>query len=285
MPAEVNFSRAGQTGQPSPSIWADCPKTLLNDLGLGFYADVQFQGVPTGTLAAALDVNMVSFGNGALKIDADTDTVLTQVADTRGGALRIETDGDDNDAAALYSQPFGRVVKNSGQKLWFEAIIAQPDISEDYGVFIGLAEADAVDGTTTTARDVVADDAAANDVVDESVLGFIRDNGDADAYDLIVKKDDGTAANPATDVTNSTALDSDDRASLTDDAEHKLGIRFDGRDKLQYYVDGVKVAEDTVDSTVDQSHDLCVVVGIKTGGDAAEQLDVRRVRFAFQERS
>jgi len=285
MPAEVNFSQAGETGQPSPSIWADCPKTLLNDLGLGFYADVQFQGAPTGTLAAALDVNQTAFGAGALKIDADTDTVLTQVAGKRGGALRIETDGDDNDAAALYSQPFGRIVKNSGQKLWFEAIVAQPDVSEDYGVFVGLAEEDAVDGTTATARDVISDNAASNAVVAESVLGFIRDNGDVDAYDLILKKDAGTAANPATDVTNATAIASDNRASLTDGAEFKLGIRFDGRDKLQYFVDGIKVTEDTVDSTIDQSHDYCAVIGIKTGTGAAEQVDVRRVRFAFQERS
>lgn len=267
--------------QLSPSIWGDCPNTLLNDKGLGYFADVVFLGAPTGTLAAALDVNMISFGN-ALKIDADTDTVLTQVADKRGGALRIETDGDDNDAAALFSQPFGDIVLNSGNRLWFEAIIGQTDISEDYGVFVGLAEADAVDGTTTTARDVISDGAASNAVVAESVLGFIRDNGDTDAFDIILKKDAGTAANPATNVTANAALPSADQASLTDNAYWRLGITFDGRNKIKYWVNGYVVATDTVDSTIDQAHDYCVVIGIKTGTATAEQLDVRRVRFGFQ---
>jgi len=290
MPAEVNFSQPGQVGsltatsQPSPSIWKDCPKGLLNDLGLGLFQDLSFAGFPTGTLAAALDVNMVAFGQ-ALKVDADTDTVLADVSTARGGALQLQTDGDDNDAVALFSQPIGPIVRNSGNKLWFETEVAHVDVSEDYGVFVGLVEEDAIDGTTTTARDVLDDNVAANGLVAESVIGFIRDAGDLDAWDVVVTKDGGTAFNPLTDVTNATAIASGDRASLADNAYYKLGIKFDGRETIEFFVNGTLVGSDDVDGTYDQAHDYCVVIGLKTGTAAAEDFIVKRVRFAYQTRA
>lgn len=280
----VGYDNAGESDQPSPSIWGDCPNTLLNDKGLGFFADVQFMGAPTGTLAAALDVSMISFG-GMAKLDADTDTVLAQKDGERGGCLTVTTDGDDNDAAAVFIEPFGKIVKNSGQRLWMEAIIALGDISEDFGAFVGLAERDALDGTTGDgARDVVDDGAASNGLIEESVIGFIRDAGDLDAWDAVYKKDAGTEVNPLTDVTNATAIDSDDRASLEDNVFFKLGLTFDGRDKLKWWVDGIHVATQTVDSTIDQSHDFGAVVCIKTGTAAAEQYHLKRLRVGFQER-
>jgi len=282
----VNFGEPGQLDQVSPSIWKDCPNALLNELGLGFYADVTFQGAPTGVLAAALDITMVSFGGGALKLDADTDTVLTQRADIRGGALLIETDGDDNDAAALFSQPFGRIVRNSGQKLWFEVIAAPGDVDADMGTFLGLVEADAVDSTTTTARDVLSDNVTGGLLVDESMIGFLHDNGNDDAYDLVYSKDAGATVTVLADVTNAAAITAAGGtvASLADGVFHKYGLKFDGRQTITVFVDGHKVAAVDVDSTFDQAKDLCVVLGIKTGAAAVEQLSVKRVRWAFQER-
>jgi hypothetical protein len=280
---EIGFSQVGEAAQPSPSIWSDCPGETLNSNAEGFYFDVQFMGPPTGILAAALDVNMVSFGN-ALKLDADTDTVLAMVADAQGGALSIETDGDDNDAAALFSQPFGKITKNSGQRLWFEAIVAAGDVDADMGIFVGIVEADAVDGTTTTARDVLSNDVASNSLVDESLIGFVQDNGDDNAFDAVYKKDAGTLVNVLNDVTNATAIPLASRAALTDGAFFKLGLRFDGRDKLTFYANGYEVAVQTVDTTIDQAKDYCAVVAVKTGAGAAEQVHVRRVRFASKVR-
>lgn len=280
----IGFSQIGDADKPSPSIWGDCPNTLLNDQSKGYFRHVDFLGAPTGTLAAALDSTMLAFGD-ALKIDCDTDTVLTQGGSDRGGVLVIETDADDNDAAALFSQPFGKITRNSGQKLWFEAYAAAGDVDADMGIFIGLAEEDAVDGTTTTARDVLSDNVAANGVVAESLIGFIQDNGDDNAFDVIYKKDAGTAVNPYTDVTNSAAITAagGTAASLTDATLFKLGIRFDGRQTLYFYVNGYLIGTQDVDSTIDQSKDYCVVCGIKTGTTAAEQLSLGWVRYAFQE--
>lgn len=273
----VNFSHVGESDKPSPSIWKDCRGNILNDLGLGVFRHVDFLGAPTGTLAAALDVTMVSFGD-ALKIDADTDTVLSLVASTTNGLLQIETDADDNDAAALFSEPFCRVVKNSGKKVWLEAYVASGDVDADLGVFFGLVEEAGAD------RDVLADNVGSNGVVTESLIGFVQDTGDDDAFDAIYRKDAGTVVEVLNDVTNATAIDSDDRASLTDDTLVKLGLKFDGRDRLQFFVDGVKVAEQSVDSTVDQSKDLCAVLGIKTGTTAAEHVRCGWFRYAYQER-
>lgn len=265
----VSFSRPGPSDQVSPSIWGDCPNTLLEDLGLGFFRDIRFDGRSVTAL-----------------MDEDNDSVTyAQLDGERGGGISVTTGSSDNNAAALFLEPMGRIVKNSGNKLWFEAIVAPGDVDADLGFFVGLTERDALDGTTGSgARDVVADDAGSNALIDESCIGFIQDNGDDDAFDAIYKKDDGTAVNPATDVTNDSALDSDEQASLTDGAFWKLGLKFDGKETLSWWVNGVKVAEQTVDDTIDQSHDLGPVLCIKTGAAAAEAFHVKRVRCAFQER-
>jgi len=274
---QIGFSQVGDSNQPSPSIWGDCPNTLLQDKGLGYFAHVDFLGAPTGVLATALDATTCSFGGG-LKISCDTDTVLAMKAAEQGGYLDIETDGDDNDAAALFSQPFGSIVKNSGKKLWFEARLELGAIG-DQGVFVGLVE------EAGATLDVIADNAGADGVVGKSLIGFVCDNGDTDAFDAIYRKDAGAVVDVLNDVTNATAIPSDERAAVARDTEVKLGLRFDGRDKLTWYVNGTPVAHRIVDGTIDQSKNYCAIVGIKTGAAAAQSIAVDWVRFAAQVRS
>ena len=274
---QVGFSQTGDSNQPSPSIWGDCPKTLLSDKGLGYFGHVDFLGAYTGTLAAALDVNQASFGD-SLKLSADTDTVLSMKASEQGGYLDIETDNDDNDAAALFSQPLGPITKNTGNKLWFEARLELGAIG-DQGVFVGLVE------EAGATLDVVADDAGADGVVTESLIGFTCDGGNTDAFDAIYRKDAGTVVTALADVTNATAIPLADRAVVAANTEVKLGLKFDGRDKLAWFVNGVKVIEMTLDSTFDQSKNYCAIVGLKTGAEAAQSIAVDWVRFAYQARS
>lgn len=275
MPAEVGFSQAGEATQPSPSIWGDCPNNLLNDLGLGQFIDVRFdEGSPLGTVATT--VVRPSPGPG-LSLDCDDDTVLARTSDGKG--LSIETDGDDNDAAAVFSAPLGAITRHSGKKFWFEAIVAPGDVDDDMATYVGLVE------NAGLSRDVIADDVAADGVIGESLIGYIQDLGDPDAYDLLYRKDAGTVVSVATDVTNSTQIASADRASLTDGTFVKLGIRFDGRQTLHFYVNGVKIATQDVDSTVDQTKEYGVIVAIKTGDAAAEQIHLKRIRAGYQERS
>ena len=281
MPSTANFSQIGDADKPSPSIWADCPKTLLNDLGLGYFFHEDFIGGPTtstATAATAVTPHMT--------LSADTATVLTHKSAETGGYLDIETDGDDNDAAALFTQQLGTITANSGKKFWLEARIEVGAVA-DQGIFLGIAEEDALDGTTTNALDVLSDDVASNSVVAESLAGFIVDAGDTDAVDIILKKDAGTAANPATDVTNSAQITAGGgtAAALAANTEVKLGMRFDGRETMYFYVNGHKVATDTVDATWDQSKTYGVVMGIKTGTAAAVSFACDWIRVGYQSKS
>lgn len=281
----ANFSQIGDATKPSPSIWADCPKTLLNDLGLGYFFHEDFIAFPTGVLAAALDTTMVTIGSN-LMLDADTDTVLADKSAETGGYIDVETDADDNDAAAFFTQQLGTITANSQKKFWLEARVEVGAVA-DQGFFLGIAEEDALDGTTTTARDVLSNDVANNSVVAESLAGFIVDAGNTDAIDIVLKKDAGTAEALATDVTNSAQITAGGGtvAALAANTEVKLGMRFDGRETMHFYVNGHKVATDTVDSNWDQSKTYGVVMGMKTGTTAAVSFACDWIRVGYQDKS
>jgi len=273
----VGYDNAGEANQPSPIIWKDCPLSNLNDNGTGYFAHEDFLGPTTGTLAAALDATLMSFG-GNLAVDADTDTVLSAKAGEEGGWLDVETDGDDNDAVAIYTEPLGPITKNSGKKLWMESYVELGDTDADQGFFFGVVE------EAGASRDVLADDVAAQGVIGESLMGFLVDNGDDDAVDIVYRKDAGSVVEVASDVTNSTQIASGSRASLTDDTPVKLGMRFDGIETIRFYVNGVQVASQTVDSTVDQSKAMCIIMALKTGDAAAESFATDWIRYGYEAR-
>jgi hypothetical protein len=273
----VGYDNAGEANQPSPIIWKDCPLSNLNDFGTGYFAHEDFLGPPTGTLAASLDVTLRSFG-GNLAVDADTDTVLSAKAGEEGGWLDVETDGDDNDAVALYTEPLGPITKNSGKKLWLESYVELGDTDADQGFFFGVVE------EAGASRDVLADDVAAQGVIGESLIGFLVDNGDDDAVDIVYRKDSDSVVEVASDVTNSTQIASGNRASLADDTPVKLGMRFDGIETIRFYVNGVQVATQTVDSTIDQSKAMCGIMALKTGAAAAESFATDWIRYGYEAR-
>lgn len=278
----IGYDNPGDAAQPSPAIWGDCPNTILNDKGLGVFLHEDFQS----PLAITTTTDSAPVASGAFSYKGDTDTSITSVADTPTGIVDIETDTTAGDAGTLVGNAFAKVVKNSGNKVWFEARVAPGDVDDDMGTFVGLVEEDGAD------EDVIADDPATNaSVVGESLIGFFQNNADPDAYNAIYRKDADTVVEVLADVTNATALDESDRASLVDGVAstgagfHKYGIYFNGRTTLSFFVDGVKVATQEVDSTVDQSKFYAPIVAVKTGDTAAEKIFVDWVRAAYQERA
>lgn len=266
----TNFSQAGESNRPSPSIWADCPNTLLNDLGLGYFYHNDFLGGPvTATVTAASAIIP------GMSILADAATVASYVAGRVGGFLDIETDGDDNDAFTAHTEPLGTITRNSGKKFWFEARVELGDVAMDGGFFVGLVE------EAGATLELVADDAAA--LIGESYVGFRVLADDPDAVDAVYKKDAGTEVEVLADVTNATAIATADRASLVNDTAVKLGIKFDGRTTLSFYVNGIKVASQDVDSTIDQTKNYAAAVSIKTGAAAAESFAMDFFRVAHQD--
>lgn len=269
----IGYDNAGDNDQVSPIVWQDCRNTLLKDLGLGYFAHAEFLAPLADTLATGEQRPVLE---GALAIDCDDDTVFSAKASETGGYQDIETDGDDNDAVTLFSEPLGKVQKGSGKKFWAEVRLELGAIA-DQGLFFGLVE------EAGASRDLVADNAGA--LIGESLIGFQILADDTDGVDAVYRKDAGTVVEAAATVNNSTAIAVANRADLTANTEFKLGVRYDGRDKLYWYFNGVQVASQTVDSTVDQVKDYCVALCFKTGTGAAQSIAIDWLRYGHQKRS
>lgn len=270
----TNFAQAGLVTRPSPSIWADCPNRELIDLSHGFFLHDDFLGgINTGAAGAG---TLIVPG---INVDADAGATSVYINGRVGGFLDIITDNDDNDAWSSYSEPLGPITRRSGKKFWFEIAVELGDVTMDGGIYVGLT--DELTGSPTLARDVIADGAAS--LATQSLIGFQVLTDNPDAVDIVYRKGSGTVVEVASDVTNSTALALANRASLVNDTAVKLGLRFDGRDTLRFYVNGVQVASQDVDNTIDQTSNYSIIFSIKTGTTTSHSFAFDFLRFAFQD--
>lgn len=256
----VTIERAGDSARPSPAIWAKCPGNRLLDEGTGVFIHEDFFGgvVAAATTAATpLSPHFTFVG--------DTDTITTKKAGEVGGYLDIETDGDDNDGAALVTAPILNFSLYSERQVWAEARMELGAVA-DQGIFFGLAEAA---GLT---HDVVADGGAA--LIGESLVGIQILSDDQDAADAVYKLDGGSAV-----VVRSIM----NPAALTADTEFKIGLHFDGKKTLRFFFDGEKVGEATLSAaTFPNNVDMGLVLAIKTGTGAAVSMAVDWIRVAGQ---
>lgn len=269
----ANFEQVSQSGfarRPSPSIWKSCRKTLLNDLGLGTFADNDFNAI-TPTTTAEAD----SFG--AFGIDADAATVSSRVTGRFSGVLDLETDGDDNDAWALFTEAMASFNLNSNQRVWYEVDFEVGDIAGDQGWFVGYAEEALLD------RDMMADDVAAAGTGD--YVGFVSRTGNPDAVDAVYRLQANAEVVVLADVSVATALPLADRVALVNDTPRKYGLTFNGKDRLDYFVDGTRVASvtDIAAATFPNNIDMGAIASLKTGAGAAESAAMGFMRAAFQE--
>lgn len=257
IPGQVDMARAGGANQPSPAIWADCPGPSLNQSGEGYFFHAEFLGVPVA--AAALPSMTVD----GMNFDGDTDTVFTRLG-TLGGVIDIETDGDDNDAAAIFTSPCVKIVPNSGNKVWVEARVELGELA-DQGFFFGLVENDGL------SRDVVADDAGA--LVGKSLVGFQVLADDTDGLDIVYKRNAGSAVQVGT------------TKAIAAAQARKLGLRFDGARTIEFFVDGVKTDALTINNTFPSNVAFGVIACLKTGTGAARSFAADFVRVAGMGRS
>lgn len=268
----VTYRQAGKAAFPSPSIWADCPiSELIAGRSNGVFFHENFLG---GTASAAATGAMGGVGTGLFGLgDSDTDTVLAHKAAEEGGYQDIETDADDNDAAIIHNEPFCKIVRNSGNKVWLEARLELGSAAADQGFFFGLGE------ELCQTVDVIADNVA--DLITETLMGFRTFALEA-ALDFILQKDASAETEIVTDVTNSALLAAP--AVLTTDTEMKLGLRFDGKQTISVYVNGVNLYDWTLDATYyDPTKSLCVVIALKTGANTvAVSMAIDWVRAAYE---
>ncbi len=262
------YGNAGNLALPSPTIWSRCSASELNDGCGGVYFFDTFMSAVADTIASGEQRPTY----GPLSIDCDDDTVVSLKASEVAGYLDVETDGDDNDAFAFFTEPFCYMRKNSLREIWLEARIEIGDADGDQGFFFGLGE------EACQTMDVVADDCAA--LIGETLIGFRILTGE-NAIDFVAKKDDGSEVVILSDVTNQTVL-GDNKGVLADDTEYKLGIWYDGRKTVRIYVQGVEVARWDLDSDYyDPTKALCAVYGLKTGAAAAESAAMDWIRGAY----
>lgn len=168
-------------------------------------------------------------------------------ADEKYGALIILNDNADNDVDNLQMNEENWKLE-SGKQVWYESRIKVSDATES-DLFVGLAITD------TTARD-------ASDRV-----GFA--------------KADGSTALSCESVKNSTSESTASIATVVDDTYLVVGFHYDGKSKIEFYIDRELVA--THSTTIPDDENLAVTLNIQNGAAAAKSLTVDYI-YVAQER-
>lgn len=266
-------------GGPSPRIWADCPVIAMQkDPGKGIHfmedfidkqIDLAAAGILPGTpFALAGD----GTDAGDVKIDATA-------YDNEHGVVTIENNGTaEYDECYLVSQVLYQLVMNSGRKMWFEARIKLEDITADMSYICGLGDATLLGGTT-----VIQESATPTTIESRDFVGFVAFTegtitGDIDA----IYHEVGDAA--VTQVKDAAFA----KASWVNDTYVKLGLKFDGKKSLKYYINGAEVGELDIDDfatvTANELTPLGIIVGEMSGdapgAGAAKFIAVDWIRFA-----
>lgn len=283
MVADVTYEAPNSGRGFSGTIWASCLQLGLPENGDGYFVSDDFLSGISDTIASGDRQPVVGHSMNLL---SDDDTVLAFKASEVGGYQDIETDGDNNDAWTIFSEPFCKLADN-GKKIWLEARLELGSASADQGFFFGLGE------EATQTLEVIDDGRA--DLMDETMIGFVllKTHTDTNAtvamadatINIVARKDGDELLVIAEDVTNLAVLDtvlgSGSKAALAANTEYKLGLRFNGTDKVEFFVNSVRVFTWTLNSTYyDPDKTLVTVASLKTG--AAQSVAFDWIRFAAQ---
>jgi hypothetical protein len=277
----IGASAIGEVDQPSPSIWGDCPNTLLPDKGLGYFVHQDFLGdysTPAATTTAP----------GIGTVTGTGTSVFGNAASATYGAnvLSMATGATDNNNTGVVGEELGTIVRNSGKKLWFEARVALAALG-DAALFVGLSTRA---GANTATTGVLGNDPSNSAVATTqavTTIGFLSVQAASAIATLNARytKTTGTAVTVATNVTQSVAIPVADRANVVAATFVKLGIRFDGGKYLYFYVNGYRVGKQEVDSTIDQTALYTPVIAAKAGAAVAVTTLIDFVRYGYQKRS
>lgn len=276
----IGFSQPGDVRSRSFNIWADCPNTLLNDKGLGVYINQDFRGDYATPAATTTAPGIESFtGAGTSVFDAAASATFGP------NVLSMATGASDNNNNAIFGEELGQIVRNSGKKMWFEAILA-PTLLGDTAFFVGLTTRAGVKTATTGLLAADPSNSAVAATVAVSTIGFLSvQTASAIAkVNAVYSKGAGSPVSVLADVLSATGITSAGGtvAPLTAATFFKLGIRFDGYKHVEFYANGYKVASVELDSTFDQSGYYVPCVVAKNGSSTALTLNVDQIAAAFQ---
>jgi hypothetical protein len=256
----VDYKTAGVAGQPSPNIWATF-NALKARANCGEYVDLWDDFVTGGTVANTSVVGWDFVG---------TNADVTQVTGVVNGQILLVGSGADNDSSFIASPDLYLLTKNNNKRFWFEAAVklAAAGTADDYAAFVGLIE------KAGATAELIADDGAT--VIDEDYVGFFAETAGTTILDWNASINQGGSSSfPVT-------VEAD--VSEPSTSYVKLGMAFDGKQTISFYVDGVLVDTYDIDNLDNDTmaNELCVAVGVKDCEGTALGMYVDWIRFACE---
>lgn len=289
----VGYSQANAINQPSGAIWGDCSSQELLDEASGFFVYTEFK---SGATLPGLP--NVATDSGAFSYNASFDSVC-----------KFTSGGTQSDDILAFTKPVGPITPGSGKTVWFEAAVSAASISVAHGVFVGLANAKALAaGKLISAASVTKASNTLGSTDGESFVGFWMHGDAVTNFDAVWGANTTAALTPTTvNVVLASVLTANANnpnpanPSYTPPAPPgaliattgtqsnleagtagfvKLGLRYDGKQYIYFYVNGTQVAKLVVDKTFDITSNFGGVVCIAAGSAAAAVLNVQFIRCA-----
>ena len=253
-----NYGIAGDAAVTSPEIWKDCPMgAIMKDPSRYIHIWEDFVG------GAIADVDYY----GEYFEIIGTGSAMDVVDDELNGVIELSGGGTDNDSSQLKSNVLYDLTMNNNKRFWFEARISVLDVSLDQAVVCGLMEPTGCSATG------IADNGAT--IIDEDFVGFIAISDATNMGGIDAVYNEGGSG--------MTEVEADVHTPV-DDTYVKLGLRFDGKKTLTYYVNGAATSTVDIDDLSDNSltNPLCIFVGIKNCATATQIMQVDWIRFACE---
>ncbi len=268
-----DYGRAGDAAAPSPSLWKDFPMgAVAKNPGRYVHIWEDFLGQFT-----ANDVQNCAGGQFVV-IGTNPDTA--HVTDEANGVINISGSGAGNDDAYLCSNMLQNelISVNSGRRFWFETRLKLDDTSADVTMLVGLGEA----ALMITAANVV-EGSTRNNIADFDFIGFHTDNDATNqgAMETGYHQDGDSGVVTAVGA----AIRTFGATTTYDDTYMKLGMRFDGKKTVTFYLDGVALADtlDIDDLTGDKIDDaLGIILGIHDLAGGNDDMKIDWVRYGHE---
>lgn len=213
-----NLGSADTGRGPSAAIWGDCPILSImegSQAGIMVIDDFESGGLITSptTTAALVGVNYSGFG--------DTGSTITDAAEV-GGAIKLLSDGTDNDQTSLFSLTTAFQAGLTKGPLWFEARIKlNALLTTESGFFLGLA-----DNTAKTSAVPLLD--AASALADLNLLGWHALDTDVRTIKSCYKANTVAAVDVQSVAT-----------AITEDTYVKLGFKKSNSGLITWYINNL----------------------------------------------
>lgn len=213
-----NLGSADTGRGPSPGIWGDCPILSILDgsiAGIMVIDDFEKGGLITSPTTSAALVGIPYSGFG------DTGSTITDAAEL-GGAIKLLSDGTDNDATQLFSLTVAFQTGLTKGPLWFEARLKfNALLTTETGFFLGLA-----DNTAKTSAVVLTD--TASGLADLNLVGWHALDTDVGTIKSCYKSNTVTAVD-----VQSVA------SAIAEDTYVKLGFKKDVNGLVTWYINNL----------------------------------------------